>query len=33
MDALRTALLETARLELGNSIHSILITDIARQDM
>lgn len=33
MDALRTALLETARLELGNSIYDILITDIARQDM
>ncbi|HCQ65903.1 MAG TPA: flagellar basal body-associated protein FliL [Rhodobacteraceae bacterium] len=33
MEALRTALLETARHELGNNVHDILITDIARQDM
>ncbi|GKY86685.1 flagellar basal body-associated FliL family protein [Sinisalibacter aestuarii] len=33
MDTLRTGLLETARAELGASVKSILITDIARQDM
>lgn len=33
MDPLRTALLETSRQELGNSIRSVLITDVARQDM
>lgn len=33
MDTLRTALLETARAELGASIKSVLITDIARQDI
>lgn len=33
MVALRTALLETARHELGNNVRDILITDIARQDL
>lgn len=33
MQALRTALLETARRELGNNVSDILITDIARQDI
>ncbi len=33
MQTLRTALLETARTELGNNVTDILITDIARQDM
>ncbi len=33
MRALRTALLESARSELGNNVDDILITDIARQDM
>ena len=33
MDTLRTALLETARHELGNNVRNILITDIARQDL
>lgn len=33
MEALRTALLETARQELGTSVRGVLITDMARQDM
>jgi flagellar protein FliL len=33
METLRTALLETAANELGNNIKSVLITDIARQDI
>lgn len=33
METLRTALLETARQELGASIRGVLITDMARQDM
>ncbi len=33
MQALRTALLETARRELGRNVDDILITDIARQDI
>jgi len=33
MLTLRTALLETARTELGNNVSDILITDIARQDI
>ncbi len=33
MRSLRTALVETARAELGNNVTDILITDIARQDM
>lgn len=33
MESLRTALLETARQELGNTVRDILITDIARQDL
>ncbi len=33
MTTLRTALLETARQELGNNVLDIVITDIARQDM
>ncbi|PIE08350.1 MAG: flagellar basal body-associated protein FliL [Rhodobacterales bacterium] len=33
MTTLRTALLETARNELGNNVLDIVITDIARQDM
>lgn len=33
MHTLRTALLETARKELGKSVKGVLITDIARQDI
>ncbi|HHC29531.1 MAG TPA: flagellar basal body-associated FliL family protein, partial [Rhodobacterales bacterium] len=33
MDVLRAALLETAQRELGNNIRSVLITDMAKQDM
>lgn len=33
LDVLRTALTETARGVLGPSVHNILITDIARQDV
>lgn len=33
LETLRTALLETTRKELGNAIKSVLITDIARQDI
>lgn len=33
METLRTALLETARRELGNNVKGVLITDIARQDI
>lgn len=32
LDPLRTALLEAARLELGDTVHAVLIVDIARQD-
>lgn len=33
MDSLRNALLETAQQELGNNVRSVLITDMAKQDM
>ncbi len=33
MEVLRTALLETARTELGGNVVDIVITDIARQDL
>lgn len=33
LETLRSALLETTRRELGTAIKSVLITDIARQDM
>lgn len=32
LDPLRTALLEVARLELGETVRAVLIVDIARQD-
>jgi hypothetical protein len=33
MGALRSALLETARAQLGGHVSDVLITDIARQDL
>ncbi|MFC3118856.1 hypothetical protein ACFOHS_14270 [Jhaorihella thermophila] len=32
LDALRAALLEEARAQIGDSVRTVLITDIARQD-